>query len=223
MIPSKEQYKVTPNEYLRGKTNICQLIDPGHGGVIDGKYTTYPSKMKDWGSFVFYEGVYNRLLAYNTMYHCREMRLNYKLLVPESDDISLDERVHRAELFQANHPELKCYYHSIHGNAFGVSSVNGVEVYTYHGKSASDKIASTYYHYLEWLKWKMRPDTSDGDPDKEAAFYVLKYTSMPAILTETGFYTNLKQATDMASPRIQDKIGLIFAVAQQQIKDEIFN
>ena len=34
----------------------------------------------------------------------------------------------------------------------------------------------------------MRKDTSDGDPDKEANFYVLVHTSMPAILSENFFY-----------------------------------
>ncbi len=32
-----------------------------------------------------------------------------------------------------------------------------------------------------------RSDYSEGDPDKEANFYVLKHTIMPAVLTENFF------------------------------------
>jgi N-acetylmuramoyl-L-alanine amidase len=208
-----------PDEYLKGNGDTCQLIDPGHGGMVDGVYTTAPKKMKDWGAFVFYEGVWNRIVAKYTAKHCYELGLNYKIIVTENEDIPLSVRTTRANEFAAMHPELKCYYHSIHGNAFGMDSASGIEVFTYHGESKSDLIATEYYNQLKTLKWKMRPDWSDGNPDKEAGFYVLRHTDMPAILTENGFYTNFDEAKKMASEIIQSKLGLLFAYAQQQVEN----
>jgi len=37
---------------------------------------------------------------------------------------------------------------------------------------------------------KMRADFSDGDYDIEEGFYILRHTTMPAVLTENGFFTN---------------------------------
>ncbi len=42
----------------------------------------------------------------------------------------------------------------------------------------------------EFPEAKMRSDTSDEDFDKEANFYVLKHTKMPAVLTENFFMDN---------------------------------
>ena len=37
---------------------------------------------------------------------------------------------------------------------------------------------------------KLRTDYTDGDPDKEAGFYILKHTKMPTVLTESLFQDN---------------------------------
>ena len=39
----------------------------------------------------------------------------------------------------------------------------------------------------------MRSDKTDGDADKEANFWVLRKTVMPAILSENFFMTNRKE------------------------------
>ena len=37
---------------------------------------------------------------------------------------------------------------------------------------------------------KIRKDMTDGDPDKESGFYMLKHTRCPAVLTENLFQDN---------------------------------
>jgi N-acetylmuramoyl-L-alanine amidase len=37
---------------------------------------------------------------------------------------------------------------------------------------------------------RLRTDYTDGDPDQEAAFYILRHTSCPAVLTENLFMDN---------------------------------
>jgi N-acetylmuramoyl-L-alanine amidase len=53
----------------------------------------------------------------------------------------------------------------------------------------------------------MRTDYSDGDADKESRFYVLRKTSMPAVLVEYGFFTNEKEAIKMMDPIYQEKLA----------------
>ena len=36
----------------------------------------------------------------------------------------------------------------------------------------------------------IRKDITDGDPDKESGFYILKHTKCPAVLTENLFQDN---------------------------------
>jgi N-acetylmuramoyl-L-alanine amidase len=43
----------------------------------------------------------------------------------------------------------------------------------------------------EFPEMNMRPDYSDGDPDKEEDFYVIRHTVMPAVLTENFFMDRL--------------------------------
>ena len=37
---------------------------------------------------------------------------------------------------------------------------------------------------------QMRTDNSDGDPDFEEAFYILRHSLCPAVLSENGFMAN---------------------------------
>ena len=81
---------------------------------------------------------------------------------------------------------------SIHCNSFANSSANGMEVYTTPDKGESDILAqSVAYSMIEYFpNLKFRSDTSDNDLDKEANFYVIRKTGMPAILIELAFISN---------------------------------
>jgi len=68
----------------------------------------------------------------------------------------------------------------------------------------------------------MRSDTySDGDVDKESNFYVLKYTSMPAILSENFFMTNYDNCHKyLLSEEGRDRIAKIHFEMIQQVEAE---
>ena len=53
---------------------------------------------------------------------------------------------------------------------------------------------------------------------KEAGFYVLKNTKMPAILTENGFYSNQEECLKLLSPEWRDKIAAAHLRAMQEIE-----
>ena len=86
-----------------------------------------------------------------------------------------------------------CIYISIHANGFTEESANGWSCYTSEGETQSDSIATILYEKAEaeFPDEYIRKDTySDGDVDKEANFWVLAKTAMPAILSENFFMTN---------------------------------
>ena len=95
-----------------------------------------------------------------------------------------------------------CIYVSIHVNASSNDgkwhNATGWEIYTSKGETEADNLATYIYNSAKnnfKNAQKLRTDFSDGDPDKEAEFYVLKHTSCPAVLTENFFQDN-KQDVD---------------------------
>ena len=203
----------TPLESIPIGSKTVELIDAGHGGIINGVYTTAPRKMYDHGIVTFHEGVWTRALAWLYATDLYAAGLGYYMVTPGHKDFGRTERCIRANHFNAKVKKkgIRTYYHSIHGNAFGVESVNGIEVYTSPGETLSDPIATVMYNKLEeLLGWKMRPGNGDGDPDKEAKFTVLVRTHMPAILSETGFYTNFQECVNMLTLSSMSRIVQAF-------------
>lgn len=119
--------------------------------------------------------------------------------VPE-DDLKMNssqELVHRVKVVNDLHKKYKnCIYVSIHVNAAGNGSnwlnATGWSAYTSVGVTASDKLATCLYEAAKknFKDKKLRTDYSDGDPDIESNFYVLKHTNCPAVLTENFFQDN---------------------------------
>lgn len=162
------------------------LLDNGHGGIINNEYQTPGKRSPIWsdGSQLF-EGEFNRAIVNGIIQHLSMLRIPYVNLVPEYEDISLETRVKRANKYKNE----KCFYLSVHSNAGGGA---GSEVFTAKGDSKSDRIATVFGEEFikEFPNHKLRTDYSDGDLDKEANFYVLSKTAMPAILTESFFMDN---------------------------------
>lgn len=174
------------------------LLDNGHGGVIDGLYQTEGKRSPKWddGS-ILYEGEFNRSIVNRLIEMMTADRINYVNIAPELEDISLNERVRRANNY---HSQNSCIYVSIHANAGGGK---GYEVYTSPGSTNSDKVATVFFDEFknEFPDIKMRSDMLDGDVDKEANFYVLKNTKMPAILTENFFMDTEKECREYLMSR----------------------
>jgi N-acetylmuramoyl-L-alanine amidase len=184
------------------------LLDAGHGGIVDGKYTTAPKKMYDHGDgFVFYEGVFNRKIVNLIKDSLRELDISFVDVVSSNSDVSLGERVRRAnELYGDYKKDYKVLYLSVHGNA---GKGTGLEVFTTKGETKSDLYAEVFCEEMICVfpEQKFRKDTSDGDLDKEAQFYVIRETWMPAVLTENFFFDRLSDAILMDSDKGQARIA----------------
>lgn len=169
------------------------ILDNGHGKETAGKRS--PEGMlvpqDDPNGTALYEFEFNRDVAERTMRLLSESGLDFYELVPEVEDISLRERVERVNNLVTSNPDVDYFLISIHANAGGGT---GWEAFTSVGETESDKIAEIFYAHAERVfpEFRMRKDESDGDPDKEAHFYVLKNTICPAVLTENFFMDKIE-------------------------------
>jgi len=183
------------------------LLDSGHGGIINGQYTT-PGKRSpiyEDGKQLF-EGVYNRSIVKLIREKLITLGISgLEIINVASGDwiLPLGVRVNTAnrEWDRLNRPAA--IYISIHGDAAGDGinwhAASGISVYTSKGQTKSDVFASILIDKLDdivtGVKW--RTDETDQDKDKEENFYVLKNTNMPAVLSENGFMTNYAECKRM--------------------------
>ncbi len=179
------------------------LLDNGHGGIVNGKYQTPGKRSPIWndGSQLF-EGEFNRAIVNGIIERLTRLKVNYVNLAPEYRDVTLETRVNRAHRFSSR----SSFYLSIHSNAGGG---HGSEIFTSPGSTKSDKIATVFGHEFQhtFPNKRLRTDFSDGDLDKEAKFYVLTRTKMPAILTENFFMDNENECKNILMTREgRDKI-----------------
>ena len=165
------------------------LIDNGHG-------VNTPGKRSPDGRFREYK--YNREIAAAVVEHLKLRGIDAELLVPEEEDISLEERCRRVNKIacQKGRPITDTFVVSIHVNAAGSGKMwhraTGWCAYTYYGHSESDALADFLYKAAEkhLQNHYIRKDWSDGDKDFEASFYILRHTYCAAVLTENGFMDN---------------------------------
>lgn len=172
------------------------LLDNGHGGLINGKYTT-PGKNKDWGDAgVIYEGEFNRAIVNGIIEQLTYHKIPYVNIAPEYRDVRLSTRVKRANAY-ASQP---CFYLSVHSNAGGGK---GCEFFTSPGVTGSDAIATIFgeAYQKEFPDRALRSNYLDGDLDKERRFYVLMRTKMPAVLTENFFMDNFDEFKETLNTR----------------------
>lgn len=190
------------------------LLDNGHGGVIDGVPQTAGKRSPDWDKGILYEGVSNRLILAKVKELLDKSCIKNLVVTPEVKDISLAERVRRVNAYNRS---KNCILLSFHSDAFTSETANGWSAYTSIGETKSDKVATELYKQAKASKFNLREDNSDGDPDKEADFYILKNTSCPAVLIENFFMTNKKDYDFLMSEKGQDKIAKVIFTAIKNI------
>ncbi len=216
---SQFDISITPNE---NESKYLWIFDNGHGGVIDGVYQTSGKRSPVWpDGEVLYEGEFNRAIVDRLIKMCQSNDIDAVNLVDTDIDIILSERVNMANKL-AKSSEKPCIYVSVHANGFSDESANGWEVYTSPGETKSDEIATVLFEKAEsaFPNYEMRKDTSDGDPDKEANFYVLVHTSMPAILSENFFMTNYRECHEiLMSESGRDRVAKMHFEMIQQIEN----
>ncbi len=95
-------------------------------------------------------------------------------------------------IFNILHRKVVFSYTNAAGNGHQWMSARGWTGYTSRGQTAGDRLADCLYRAAAlWLPGhKLRKDYSDGDPDWESDFFILKNTLCAAALTENLFHDN---------------------------------
>lgn len=170
--------------------NLYVILDNGHGEDT-------PGKRSPDGKFREYK--YARVIVSMIADELEKLGIAYHILVPETNDISLSERVKRAnKIHTEQHKNGKTVILlSIHCNAAGNGdwkTARGWSAWTSRGTTESDAVASCLYQaaheILDPKKIQIRKDMSDGDEDWESNFYIIYKSSMPSVLTENFFQDN---------------------------------
>lgn len=196
------------------KSNLRILLDSGHGSIIDKVYQTHGKQSPTWsGELKIYEGKSTKELAYQLVYKLSANNIDAQILNPELEDISLKERVLRANAIYTR--DLRSILISIHHDAqpnydnadyydyeglYGYieNGVNRIDLYTSIGYTKSDVI-------VKYIQKHLQKSFDIPVNVKECNFYILKYTYCPAILIEFGFMTSLESCKMIADPESRDK------------------
>ena len=163
------------------------LIDNGHGIQTKGKRSPDGQLL---------EYAYTRDLARRIVSILKARGYDSELLVPEDDDIPLSERVRRTNAHCQALGKSNVILISLHINAAGDGTkwmnATGWSCYTCKGQTESDRLADCLYEAAikNFPDRRIRKDYSDGDPDWEENFYILRHTHCPAVLIENFFMDN---------------------------------
>ncbi len=170
-------------------------IDDGHGMETAGKRSPAFSD----GS-VMRENEFNRAVV--SYLHDELIRNGFSVMLtaPEDTDISLATRVQRANDAHAD------YFISVHANAFGNgwNDANGVESFVYALNDAkTTSLARCVQHELV-----RETGLRDRGVKENPTLYVLRKTTMPAVLCECGFMTNKREAKLLKSDAYRKKCAI---------------
>lgn len=178
------------------------ILDNGHGEETQEKESPI---WNDGTQLLEYE--FNRCVVKYLQFMLRQAKIDCEILVPELKDISLSERVKRAnEIYKRN---KNCIFVSVHSNQFIDEKIHGFETHYY---KAGGKIAEYFQKHLGKL--------GKNRGIKQSNFYVIRKTLMPAILTENGFYSNEKECKKLMTNEFQYEIAYAHYKAIKEIEDK---
>jgi len=165
------------------------VLDPGHGGRDPGAVGIGGLQEKQ-----VVNDVTPQVAAI-----LRSQGVNVVLTRDSDYELDLAPRVQIAERANAT------IFVSIHANAISMSrpDVNGLE--TFYASAAGQRLANTV-HASVLAEMGMRDRRV-----RSARFYVIRNTSMPAILVETGFVTGAEDAPNLADPVWRERISVAIA------------
>ncbi len=166
----------------RGATVV--VIDPGHGGRDPGAV----------GIGGLQEKQINTTISNRVQQQLQAAGIT--VLMTRSSDVfvELDARAQFANRAGAD------LFVSIHANAISMSrpEVNGLETYYF---SSGERLARSIHSAV------LRNVNMRDRGVRQARFYVLRYTTMPSVLVETGFVTGAEDAARFRDPAAVNRIA----------------
>ncbi|MCU0523400.1 MAG: N-acetylmuramoyl-L-alanine amidase [Elainella sp. Prado103] len=163
---------------------VVVVVDPGHGGADPGAV----------GIGGIHEADIVLDIASEVAAQLNEAGLQAVLTRQDDREIDLEPRVSLAESLNAD------LFVSIHANAISLSrpDVNGIETYYYDSGSA---LAASIHNSL------VNATGMNDRGTRQARFYVLTRTSMPAVLVEVGFVTGQEDVVKLRDSNARRQIA----------------
>ena len=186
------------NDTTKGK--YSPLLDPNEFNLRD--LTVYQNR--------FREGNFNRLIGQRLERMLKDAGFEVHIVSDSYKDNSLNDRVKKANQIAAKYGKDNCIYISIHSNAAGNgiawNNATGVSVHCCRKSSEkSKKLARLIYkHVLD--KGYNGNRSIPKDHIWYNDFFVLKNTTMPAVLVENLFYDNKSDLKKLMSDEHRDVI-----------------
>jgi N-acetylmuramoyl-L-alanine amidase len=160
------------------------VIDPGHGGRDPGAI----------GIGGLQEKQINTTISNRVQQRLQEAGLTVLMTRTSDQSVDLDARAQFANRAGAD------LFVSIHANAISMDrpEVNGLETYYL---SSGERLARSIHNSV------LRNTGMADRGVRQARFYVLRYTTMPAVLVETGFVTGSTDAARFRNPAAVNQIA----------------
>jgi N-acetylmuramoyl-L-alanine amidase len=155
------------------------VIDPGHGGGDPGA--------------VGINGLQEKVAVFSVSTQIAEQlrRKGIRAVLTRTDDreIDLPPRVAKAARVRAD------VFVSVHANSINLSrqDINGLETY-YYASADGYRLARAIHNRI------LKGTTMQDRGIRQARFYVIRRTKMPAVLVEIGFVTGAQDAARLSSP-----------------------
>lgn len=180
--PTRPNPSPTLPQVPRGRMVV--MIDPGHGGRDPGAVGIGGLREKD----------INFAIASRVAQLLEQQGVQALMTRSDDRELDLDPRVRLAERANAN------LFVSIHANSISLSrpDVNGLETY-YHQTGAG--LARSIHNSI------LRSSNIRDRGVRQANFYVIRYTSMPAVLVETGFVTGREDVARFNNVAERDRMA----------------
>jgi N-acetylmuramoyl-L-alanine amidase len=161
------------------------ILDSGHNEYVIGKEAPDKS-LREW--------VFNNDMQYKIKKRAEDHGITVYLTNPKpqgTDEIGLSKRATLANNYWSSNNKPKSIFISLHANAFSNTTARGTE--TFHASNASTS-SKNFAKTLndEVVKTMQSLDRNAKNRGvKSQDFTVIYKTSMPSVLVEYGFYTNL--------------------------------
>ncbi|WP_258278165.1 N-acetylmuramoyl-L-alanine amidase family protein [Paenibacillus sp. SC116] len=175
---------VDPSKPTRPDGKYVVVLDAGHGAHDSGAVSVKKRYEKD----------FNLQMAKKTAEILRKDSRFHVVMTREEDRfLELKDRVKIANDLKAD------LFISFHGNSIAVPSVNGVETYYYRPESKA--FAEVMHKHI------MNGADMRDRGVKKGNFHVIRNTTMPGILLELGFLTNVSDEQKMFSAEFQNRVA----------------
>ena len=161
------------------------ILDAGHSFSTAGKRNEKEN---------FYEWQFNNDMQYKIKARCEDHNIKVFLTNPNPgtvSDIPLSTRTSLANDYWLKNSKPKAMFISLHANAFSNSSARGTETYIASNASSTSKnFAKVLNDNIVSVMKKLDPASKDRGVKSEN-FTVIYKASMPSVLCEYAFYSNL--------------------------------